>query len=53
MGDIIALFASLNLSPLNTILLAGLVLILRALYQRIEALEQSVAFIKGKLGIEE
>lgn len=60
MGEYFTLLNSLNLSPINTLLLVALVMVLRSLYTRIDTLEQlahknsrSSAFIKGRLGIEE
>ena len=62
MGDIIALLNHLDLSPVNTILLAVLLFVLFKTFDkittRISALEQqnsaqgrSLAFIKGRLGL--
>lgn len=60
MDDFISLFNSLNLSPINTILLAALYLILRPILTRFEQVEaaskchaKSLAYIKGHLNIEE
>lgn len=60
MGDLSGLLASLNLSPVNTILLAVLLFVLKWMHQRLQTVEQlalgnekSLAFIKGKLDIHE
>lgn len=60
MGDIIGILDRLNLSPVNSILLAALYFVLRAIFSRIEAMERtaetqgrSIAFIKGHLNLEE
>lgn len=60
MGEFAALFASVSLSPINTLLLSALTYFLNKAFLRLEALErdhndtkQCVSFIKGHLNIEE
>lgn len=60
MGDLVTLLNSLNLSPINSLLLAALYLVLRSIFNRVEAMEtiaskhgKSIAWIKGHLDIEE
>lgn len=60
MGDIIALLNSLNLGPVNSLLLTALYFVLRSIFSRVEAMERQVgshaediAHIQGRLEIQE
>ena len=60
MGDLVTMLNSLNLSPINSVLLAALYFVLRSIFNRVEAMEtiaskhgKSIAWIKGHLDIEE
>ena len=60
MGDLITLLNSLNLSPVNTLLLGVLFLVFKLLDGRLKALERliakhttSIAVIKSRVSIEE
>ena len=60
MGDFTGILTGLNLSPINTILLAVLLFVLKSFNDRLGRLEglvsknsKSIAFIKGRLDLEE
>ena len=60
MGDLITLLDHLNLSPVNSVLLAAVYFVLRSIFKRIEEMErlavchaEDIAHLKGRLEIQE
>jgi hypothetical protein len=59
-GDLLTLLNTLNLGPVNSVLLATLYFVLRSIFSRVEAMERQVgchaediAHIQGRLEIQE